>query len=104
MVGAGLLRALGTGLPAIFTGIALWGVHLGLTEGLISALTADGAPDTLRGTAFGVVNLVRGLMLVVASVLAGALWSAHGPYATFMAGAALAGLAALAALALPQKK
>jgi MFS family permease len=100
MVVADLLMALGSGLPAIFAGIALWGVHLGMTEGVFSALTADAAPATLRGTAFGVVNLVRGLMLVAASVLAGALWSAHGPSATFLAGAALAGLAALAALSL----
>jgi MFS family permease len=100
MVAADLLMALGTGLPAVFAGIALWGVHLGMTEGLFSALTADAAPDTLRGTAFGVVNLVRGLMLVAASALAGALWSSYGPGATFLAGAALAAAAALAALAL----
>jgi MFS family permease len=100
MVGADLLMAFGTGLPVVLAGIALWGVHLGLTESVISALTADAAPKTLRGTAFGVVNLVRGLMLVAASALAGALWSASGPKATFLAGAVLAGLAAIAALAL----
>jgi MFS family permease len=102
MVGADLLMALGTSLPVLFAGIALWGVHLGLTESVISALTADAAPTTLRGTAFGVVNLVRGLMLVAASVIAGALWNASGPQATFLAGAALAAVAALAALALPR--
>jgi MFS family permease len=102
MVAADLLMALGSGLPAIFTGIALWGMHLGMTEGIFSALTADAAPETLRGTAFGVVNLVRGLLLIAASALAGALWSAHGAHATFMAGAILAGLSALAALALPR--
>jgi MFS family permease len=100
MLGADLLLAFGTGLPALFAGIALWGVHLGLTEGVLSALTADFAPDTLRGTAFGVVNLVRGLMLVVASVMAGALWSASGPQATFLAGATLAAASTLAALAM----
>jgi MFS family permease len=100
MVAADLLMAFGTGLPVLFAGIAMWGVHMGLTEGVISALTADGAPPTLRGTAFGIVNLVRGLMLVAASALAGALWSASGPQATFLAGAALATAAALAALAL----
>jgi predicted MFS family arabinose efflux permease len=78
----------------------LWGVHLGLTEGLFSALTADAAPPDLRGTAFGLVNLARGLMLVLASALAGALWSGFGAAATYGAGAGLALLSALAALAL----
>jgi MFS family permease len=100
MVAADLLLAFGTGLPVLFAGITLWGVHMGMTEGAISALTADGAPPNLRGTAFGIVNLVRGLMLVASSALAGALWSASGPQATFLAGAALAALSALASLAL----
>jgi MFS family permease len=98
MVAADLAMAFSTSLLGVFAGIALWGVHLGLTEGIFSALTADAAPATLRGTAFGVVNLARGLMLVAASALAGALWSWHGPRATFLAGAALATLAALASL------
>ena len=100
MAGADLLLAFAGTLPMVFAGIALWGVHMGLTEGLFSAMTADAAPATLRGTGFGVVNLVRGLTLVVASVLAGALWSWSGPRATFIAGAALALVAALAALSL----
>jgi MFS family permease len=100
MVVADLLMAFGTTLPVVFAGIAVWGVHMGLTEGLISALTADAAPSNLRGTAFGVVNLARGLMLVAASALAGALWNWRGPEATFLAGALLALLTALAALGL----
>ena len=98
MVVADLLMAFGTSLPLVFAGIAVWGVHMGLTEGLLSALTADAAPKTLRGTAFGVVNLARGLMLVAASALAGALWTWQGPQATFLAGAALAAASALASL------
>ena len=98
MVVADLLMAFGTSLTVVFAGIAAWGVHMGLTEGLLSALTADAAPATLRGTAFGVVNLARGLMLIAASALAGALWSWQGPEATFLAGAALAGATALASL------
>ncbi len=104
MLAADLLLALSTGLPGVLAGIALWGVHLGLTEGLLSALTADAAPPTLRGTAFGVVNLARGLMLLPASALAGALWATSGAQATFLAGAALALLAALAAAALPRPR
>jgi hypothetical protein len=66
-----------------------------MTEGVFSALTADAAPATLRGTAFGVVNLVRGLMLVAASVAGRRAVERARPRATFLAGAALAGLAAL---------
>jgi MFS family permease len=73
---------------------------MGLTEGLLSALTADYAPPALRGTAFGLVNLARGLMQVAASVLAGALWTLSGPAWTFAAGAALSLLTAVVALAM----
>lgn len=100
MLAADLALAFGNGLAWVFAGIALWGVHMGLTEGLLSALTAEYAPHALRGTAFGVVNLARGMMLLVASVLAGALWSAHGHVATFVAGAVLASLTAVMALAM----
>jgi len=98
MVGADLLLALGSGPGFIFAGIALWGLHIGLTEGLLAALTADSAPPELRGTAFGIVNLVRGVMLFAASFLAGGLWSSFGPKITFLTGAGLATLAALAAI------
>jgi MFS family permease len=84
----------------VFAGIAAWGVHMGLTEGLLSALTADYAPPALRGTAFGLVNLARGLMQVAASVLAGALWTLSGPAWTFAAGAVLSLLTAVVALAM----
>jgi len=80
-------------------GAALWGVHMGLTQGLLSKLVADSAPADLRGTAFGIFNLVGGGALLLASVVAGALWSAFGAPATFAAGAAFAGLAALGLIA-----
>ncbi len=88
---ADLVLALGTGLVVSFAGIALWGLHMGLTQGLLSAMIADAAPAELRGTAFGVFNLVVGIAALVASVLAGWLWDLHGASATFFAGAALAG-------------
>jgi len=86
---------------AVFAGVALWGVHMGLTQGLLSALVADAAPAEARGTAFGVFNLVTGVVLIGASLLAGWLWQDYGPAATFYAGAgftaiALAGLLAAA--------
>jgi MFS family permease len=80
-------------VPGLAAGIVLWGVHMGLTQGLLSTLVADAAPADLRGTAFGVFNLVSGVALLVASVLAGWLWSALGPGATFYAGAAFCGVA-----------
>jgi MFS family permease len=68
-------------------GVGLWGLHMGLTQGLLAALVADTAPAALRGTAFGLFNLVSGIALLLASLIAGALWQAVGPYATFVAGA-----------------
>lgn len=74
-------------------GVALWGLHMGATQGLLSTLVADAAPAELRGTAFGVFNLVCGLGLLSASVLAGGLWTYFGPSLTFYAGAAFSALA-----------
>jgi MFS family permease len=100
MLIADLLLAFGPSLPWVIAGIGLWGVHMGLTEGLIAALTADYAPIALRGTAFGIVNLARGIMLLLASALAGALWTLYGSVATFVTGAALAFGAGLFALSM----
>lgn len=76
-----------------FVGAAFWGLHMGLTQGLFSKLVADAAPATLRGIAFGVFNVVSGVALLLASTIAGALWSAVGPSGTFSAGAVFAWLA-----------
>jgi MFS family permease len=81
----------------VMLGVVLWGLHMGLTQGLLSALVADSAPDELRGTAFGMFNLVSGIAMLVASVVAGALWDIAGPAGTFLAGAAFTAIA-LAAL------
>jgi MFS family permease len=80
-------------MPMLFAGIVLWGAHMGLTQGLLSALVADAAPAHLRGTAFGAFHLVSGVALLCASVLAGWLWSAFGASMAFYAGAAFAGIA-----------
>jgi len=77
--------------------VVLWGLHMGLTQGLLSALVADAAPEELRGTAFGMFNLVSGIAMLIASVVAGALWDIAGPAGTFLAGAAFTAIA-LAAL------
>jgi len=99
LIAADLVIASFASLAALFAGVLLWGAHMGLTQGLLSALVADTAPAPLRGTAFGVFHLVSGVALLAASVLAGWLWSERGAAGTFYAGAAftataLAGLVA----------
>jgi MFS family permease len=93
LIAADLVIASFASLAALFAGVVLWGAHMGLTQGLLSALVADAAPAPLRGTAFGVFHLVSGVALLVASVLAGWLWSEHGAAATFYAGAAFSATA-----------
>lgn len=91
---ADLVLALAAGPWLIFAGVALWGLHMGCTQGLLSKLVADSISAELRGTAFGVFNMVTGVALLCASVLAGALWKIIGPAATFLAGAVFAAAAA----------
>jgi MFS family permease len=93
LIAADLVLATADGGATVFAGAALWGLHMGLTQGLLAALVAGSAPADLRGTAFGVFNLVCGIALLVASVLAGWLWQAFGPSLTFYSGAAFAVLA-----------
>lgn len=97
-----VLASAGSSLAALI-GAAFWGAHMGLTQGLFAKLVADNAPAELRGTAFGIFNLVGGGALLVASVLAGALWSAFGAPVTFLTGAAFASLAAFGLLVQPKK-
>lgn len=99
LIAADLVLARATSPAHVFVGTALWGLHMGLTQGVLSKLVADTAPAALRGTAFGVFNLVSGVALLLASAIAGALWSATGPSGTFIAGAVFA-LLALAGLGL----
>ncbi len=93
LIVADLVLAFGGGVIAILIGVALWGLHMGLTQGLLSALVADAAPANLRGTAFGVFNLVSGLAMLLASVIAGGLWDWVGPDGTFLAGALFTAIA-----------
>ena len=90
---ADLVLALVSGLAGAFAGIALWGLHMALTQGLMAKLVADRAPPELRGSAFGVFNLAAGLALLAASVVAGLMWDRLGPSATFLAGAGFAACA-----------
>lgn len=90
---ADLMLAYFPGLVAAFVGIALWGAHLAITQGLMAKLVADTSPAHLRGSAFGLFNLASGLTLLFSSVLAGLLWDRFGSGATFLAGASFAGVA-----------
>jgi MFS family permease len=100
LVAADLTLALATAPGAVLAGAGLWGLHMAFTQGLFAKLVADAAPDRLRGAAFGVFHLASGAALLLASVLAGALWEAVGPRATFAASAAFAALTGLGLLAL----
>ena len=90
LVLADLALGLGSGPVIVFVGVALWGLHMGLTQGLLAAMVADAAPSALRGTAFGIFNLATGIVLLVANAAAGAIWVFYGPEATFLAGAVVA--------------
>jgi MFS family permease len=90
LVASDVALALANHLALAWIGIALWGLHMGFTQGVLAAMVAHTAPVELRGTAFGVFNLASGIAMLVASALAGALWSFVGPAATFWAGALFA--------------
>jgi MFS family permease len=93
LIAADLMLAFATNLVGIGLGVTLWGLHMGLTQGVLASLIADRAPEDLRGTAFGIFNLVIGAALLIASVVAGALWDAAGAKYTFLTGALFAALA-----------
>jgi MFS family permease len=99
LVAADLVLALAPSPAFAFMGTALWGLHMAATQGLFSKLVADTAPADLRGTAFGVFNLASGVALLLASLIAGSLWSALGASATFFAGAAFSAVSAVGLLA-----
>lgn len=103
LIVADLAMAANGGIGTVLLGIALWGLHMGITQGVLSALVADTAPKQMRGTAFGLFNFVCGIAMLVASVFAGWLWQIAGPQATFLAGAAFTAVG-LAVSALPGRK
>ncbi len=93
LIAADVALGLATGLIGVALGVVLWGLHMGFTQGVLATLVADTAPPELRGTAYGIFNLLLGIVLLAASVLAGVLWDMIGPKGTFLAGAALTTLA-----------
>jgi MFS family permease len=99
LIAADVTLAAASSPPLALAGAALWGSHMAWTQGLFAKLVADTTPAELRGTAFGLFNLVSGGSLLVASAIAGALWSAFSPSATFLAGALFGAVAAFGLLA-----
>ncbi len=98
LVIADIVLAIAASPGIALLGSAFWGLHMALTQGLLSKLVADTAPADLRGTAFGIFNIVSGGALLLASVIAGSLWSMFGASATFIAGALFAAFAAMGLL------
>ena len=84
---ADVVLGMAQGWPLMLLGVALWGIHMGMTQGLLATMVADTAPAALRGTAFGFFNLMSGVAMLVSSGLAGLLWDNFGSSATFFAGA-----------------
>jgi MFS family permease len=98
LIVADLVLAFWSSVTGALVGAGLWGLHMGLTQGLFGAMVADTAPARLRGTAFGLFHLVSGLTLLLASLLAGGLWEELGSPAPFVCGAGLSGLALIGLL------
>lgn len=103
LVVADLILSLGTGLLSIFIGIVIWGLHMGFTQGIFSAMVADHSPANLRGTAFGFFNLLSAFALFLASGIAGFLWDHHGPQITFFASGVFAIFGMISLMAFTKK-
>ena len=99
LIAADLVLAVLPSISGVALGVVLWGLHMGLTQGLLAALVADTAPAELRGTAYGFFNLAGGVAMLAASIIAGALWDIAGPQGTFLAGAGFALVALVGLLA-----
>ena len=103
LIVADLILASSAHWAVVLAGVAVWGLHMGMTQGLLAVMVADTAPADLRGTAYGFFNLVSGVALLAASVVAGLLWDSFGAPFTFLTGAVFSGIA-LAMLALSLRK
>ena len=92
LIAADLVLATDDHWTTVLLGVALWGIHMGITQGLLARMVADTAPADLRGTAYGFFNLMSGLAMLVTSVTAGLLWDRLGASFTFYAGAVFCGV------------
>ena len=104
LVAADLVLAQPLGLAGLGAGVALWGAHMALTQGIFARLIADAAPPHLRATSFGAFHFATGIGTLIASVAAGLIWDRHGADATFLAGAAVAAVALAMLSLLPEER
>jgi MFS family permease len=103
LIAADLVLAAAKDWKLLMVGVSLWGLHMGFTQGLLAAMVADAAPESRRGTAFGLFYLASGVAMLLASAIAGVLWQEIGPSATFIAGAGFVGLATIVSLFLRRR-
>ncbi|BDD94305.1 MFS transporter [Pandoraea sp. NE5] len=89
LISADLILGANRTISSTFVGVALWGLHMGFTQGILATMVSESSPAALRGTAFGVFNLIGGLSMLLASAIAGATWEYFGASTTFFTGAAL---------------
>ena len=104
LIASNLALATASNLILAAVGVAHWGLHMAITQGLFVTLVAAAAPAELRGTAFGMFNLVAGVAMLGASILAGALWNSFGPATTFFASAILTAVGFIPLLLLGRPK
>jgi len=102
LIAADLILAQPIGFAGLGVGVALWGAHMALTQGIFARLIADAAPPHLRATSFGAFHFATGIATLLASLGAGLLWDRDGPEATFYAGAAVAAVAMAMLSLLPE--
>jgi MFS family permease len=98
LIAADIVLAWGESVGVVLLGVAMWGLHMGLTQGLFAALVADVAPADLRGSAFGFFNFVSGVFAIASGLLTGVLWKQYGSDATFLASAGFSGVGIAALL------
>lgn len=104
LIAADMVLASDDHWTAVLVGVALWGIHMGITQGLLAAMVADTVPADLRGTGYGFFNLVSGIAMLFASIVAGLMWDQLGAPATFHAGAAFGAVALFALIAGPNRR
>ena len=102
LIAADLVLATNDHWGVVLIGVALWGIHMGMTQGLLATMVANAAPTDLRGTAYGFFNLMSGFAMLIASVLAGLLWDRFGASFTFYAGAVFCAMALIGLVRQPE--
>ena len=100
LIAAEIILGIDHSLWMLSLGAGLWGLHMGFSQGLLAAMVTDATPAQLRGTAYGIFNCAYGIAMMGGSILAGVLWDASGPAATFFTGASFAGAALIGLLLL----